>query len=201
MERFAGLNFSCFQTLAVWHLAVLRVPWKFFREYKHLSVIILNNKHFWPRKCNSISTTTSMGLKPPIFSLVNLQSISWLFIHYCWQKQISVQNCLWPLVHIHNNVLYHWSSCEVTLPSTLAVMLSEALFSSWSIVLYSLMYSVYNYSVILWECFDRFTTLLFQYSPWSSCITWVYSAISVYHVMPMFHVICQTMTTLIYANN
>ena len=99
-------------------------------------------------------------------------------------KTIFWLSLLWPPVHIHNNVLYHWSSCEVTLPSTLAAMLSEALFSSWSIVLYSLMYSVYNDSVILWECFDRFTTLLFYYnlsSSDSSHTTSVYSTISVYH--------------------
>ena len=63
-------------------------------------------------------------------------------------------------------------------------MLSEALFRSWNIVLYSLMYSVYNDSVILWECFDRFKPLLFYYnlsSSDSSHTTSVYSTISVYH--------------------
>ena len=72
----------------------------------------------------------------------------------------------------------------MTLPSTLVAMLSEALFSSWSIVLYCLMYSVYNDSVIPWECFGRFTTLLFYYnlsSSDSSHTTSVYSTISMYH--------------------
>ena len=42
----------------------------------------------------------------------------------------------------------------------------------------------YNDSAILWECFDRFTTLLFYYnlsSSDSSHTTSVYSTISVYH--------------------
>ena len=49
-----------------------RVPWKFSHEYKHLSLIILNIKHLWPRQCKSISAKTSMGLKPWMFSPANL---------------------------------------------------------------------------------------------------------------------------------
>ena len=45
-----------------------RVPWKFFHEYKHLSLIILNNEHFWSKQCKSISVKASMGLQPQIFS-------------------------------------------------------------------------------------------------------------------------------------
>ena len=41
-----------------------RVPCKFFYEYKRLSLIILNSQHFWPRKHESISAKTSIGLKP-----------------------------------------------------------------------------------------------------------------------------------------
>ena len=36
---------------------------KISHEYKCLSLIILNNKHFWPRQCESISAKTLMGLK------------------------------------------------------------------------------------------------------------------------------------------
>ena len=39
------------------------VPRKFFYEYKHLSLIILNSQHFWPRKHESISAKTSMGVE------------------------------------------------------------------------------------------------------------------------------------------
>ena len=58
-ERFTGLTVS-------------RVPQKISREYKCLSLIILNNKHFWPRQCESISAKTSVGLKTRTFSPVNL---------------------------------------------------------------------------------------------------------------------------------
>ena len=51
-----------------------RVTWKFFREYKCLSLIILNDKHFWPRQRESISAKTSVGLKPWIFSPANLST-------------------------------------------------------------------------------------------------------------------------------
>ena len=58
MERFPGLNFHVFH-------GFLRVsPQKFSHEYKCLSLIIVNEKHFWPRQCESISAKTSMVLKP-----------------------------------------------------------------------------------------------------------------------------------------
>ena len=44
----------------------------FSREYKRLSLLILNNKHFWPRQCENISAKTSMGLKMQTFSPANL---------------------------------------------------------------------------------------------------------------------------------
>ena len=48
---------------------------KFFYGYiKYLCLIILNNKHFWPRQRESISTKTSMGLKPQTFSPANLST-------------------------------------------------------------------------------------------------------------------------------
>ena len=50
--------------------------------------------------------------------------------------------------------------------------------------------------IILWECFDRFTTLLFYYSLWSSDsshTTSVYSTISVYHHYDFIYVISQHM--------
>ena len=49
-----------------------RVPWKFSCEYKHLSLITLNNEHFWPTQHKSISVKTLMGLKPWMFSPANL---------------------------------------------------------------------------------------------------------------------------------
>ena len=41
-------------------------PRKFFREYKHLSliIIILNNEDLWPRQHENISVKTLMTLKP-----------------------------------------------------------------------------------------------------------------------------------------
>ena len=51
-----------------------RVPRKFFREYKYLSLIILNNEYLWPRQHENISVKTSMALKPRIFSPANLSS-------------------------------------------------------------------------------------------------------------------------------
>ena len=48
------------------------VPRKFFRGYKRLSLIILNNEYLWPRQRKSISVKTSMAFKPRIFSPVNL---------------------------------------------------------------------------------------------------------------------------------
>ena len=40
------------------------IPCKFFCEYKRLSLIILNNEHFWARQHKNISVKTSMALKP-----------------------------------------------------------------------------------------------------------------------------------------
>ena len=45
---------------------------KFFCEYKHLLLMILNNKHFWQRQHKSICVKTLMGLSPGTFSQVNL---------------------------------------------------------------------------------------------------------------------------------
>ena len=49
-----------------------RVPWKFSRAYKCLSIIVLNNKHFSPGQCENISAKTSIGLKTWTFSPANL---------------------------------------------------------------------------------------------------------------------------------
>ena len=48
------------------------VPQKFFHEYKHLSLIELNNEYLWPRQCESASMKTLMALKLQIFSPGNL---------------------------------------------------------------------------------------------------------------------------------
>ena len=62
-ERFTGLNFRVFHDFQEYRES--------FREYKYLSLIVLNNEHLWPRQCESISVKTSMGLKPRIFSPAN----------------------------------------------------------------------------------------------------------------------------------
>ena len=62
--------------------------------------------------------------------------------------------------------------------------------------LFQVIMKAYNDSVILWECFDRFTTLLFYYnlsSSDSSHTTSVYSTISVYHHYDFICVISQCM--------
>ena len=41
-----------------------RVPLKFSCEYKHISLIVLNSKHFWLKHRESITAKTSMELKP-----------------------------------------------------------------------------------------------------------------------------------------
>ena len=64
-ERFAGLNFCIFHGFS-------GVPWKFFCEYKHLSLIVLNNEHLWPKQCESISMKTLMALKSWVFISANL---------------------------------------------------------------------------------------------------------------------------------
>ena len=71
-ERFAELNFV-FSRLS-------GVPRKFFHEYKHLSLIVLNKEHLWPRQRKSISVKTSMALKPWIFSSANLYPSIW-YVH------------------------------------------------------------------------------------------------------------------------
>ena len=58
----------------------LGVTRKFFREYKHLSLIVLNNEHLWPRQHESISVKTLMALKPPIFSPANLSRLRYIQI-------------------------------------------------------------------------------------------------------------------------
>ena len=63
-ERFAGLNFHV--------LRFSRVPQKFSHEYKCLSLIILNNEHFWSRQHKSIPAKTLVGLKLWTFSSANL---------------------------------------------------------------------------------------------------------------------------------
>ena len=45
---------------------------KFCHEYKHISLIIQNNEHLWPRQRESISVKTLMGLKRRAFSPANL---------------------------------------------------------------------------------------------------------------------------------
>ena len=49
-----------------------RVPRKFYHEYKCLSIIVLNNKHFSPGQRENISAKTSIGLKTRMFSPANL---------------------------------------------------------------------------------------------------------------------------------
>ena len=62
-----------------------------FQEYREnspmsisASLIILDNKHFWPRQRESISTKTTMGLKQQTFSPANLStSIVIVSCEYC----------------------------------------------------------------------------------------------------------------------
>ena len=55
-EKICWAKLSCFSRFS-------GVPRKFFREYKCLSLIILNNEYLWPRQCENISVKTSMALK------------------------------------------------------------------------------------------------------------------------------------------
>ena len=57
-ERFSGLNLCVFTV--------------FRSEYKHLSLIMLNYEHLWPRQHKNISMKTSMRLKQQTFRPVNL---------------------------------------------------------------------------------------------------------------------------------
>ena len=68
-------------------------------EYKCLTLIILNNKHFWPRQHESISVKTSMGLKTPTFSPANL------FPSTVATVVITNLNCISPLLR---PALVHW---------------------------------------------------------------------------------------------
>ena len=61
------------------------VSWKFFCEYKHFSLIVLNNEHLWPRQCGNISMKTLMMLNLWIFSPANL-SLSTIYP----QKQVTL---------------------------------------------------------------------------------------------------------------
>ena len=54
-EKFAKLNFQSFHSFQEYR--------KVFREFKHFSLIVLNNEHLWPRDHESISMKTSMALK------------------------------------------------------------------------------------------------------------------------------------------
>ena len=81
----------CKQRKILW-VKLLRFSWfsgvlrKFFREYKCLSLIVLNNEHLWPRQCESISVKTSMALKLQIFSLANLSPSTVLYYQYVLVK-------------------------------------------------------------------------------------------------------------------
>ena len=66
------------------------VPWNFSCEYKHLSLIVLNNEHLLPRQHGSISMKTLMALKkcllygltistpPPLCNISRITSMYWL---------------------------------------------------------------------------------------------------------------------------
>ena len=62
---------------------------KSFCEYKHLSWITLNNKHFWLRQYESVTAETLMGVKSanivqPIFPQLQYFKSSYLGImHMC----------------------------------------------------------------------------------------------------------------------
>ena len=69
-------------------------PPNFFHEYKDLSIILLDNKHLWPRQCESISVKTLMAMKPQIFSPVNLS----LSTVYC---ECSIR-AYWTTITLHD---------------------------------------------------------------------------------------------------
>ena len=73
----------------------LRVLRKFSCEYKCLSLIILNKKHFWPRQHKCISMNTSMELKPRTYSPANLSLSTVVVFFYLWMKFLKVitTNC------------------------------------------------------------------------------------------------------------
>ena len=70
-----------------------KVSQKLFHECKRLSLIILNNKHFWPRECESTSMKASIGLKLRIFSPANL-SMSIVAISYNCKLMMDPYNFL-----------------------------------------------------------------------------------------------------------
>ena len=88
------------------------VPRKFFHEYKHLSLIIPNNEHLWPRQCESISMITSMGLKPwkfspanlspsmIVLSIISLINISWHIASYYVKSHVCMFTLTFTLHHL-----------------------------------------------------------------------------------------------------
>ena len=89
------------------------VSWKFSCEYKHLSLIILNNKHFWPKQCASISMKTSMGLKSWQFSPANLSTSTvhlWnrLFYNEQWLNSAIESHRVWLRSLDGFSSEYHW---------------------------------------------------------------------------------------------
>ena len=68
------------------------------REYKHLSLITLNNKHFWPKQCESISMKTLTGLKLQMFNSANL-STSMVVISDVAKQTLHVMTTAESLLH------------------------------------------------------------------------------------------------------
>ena len=72
---------------------------KFSREYKCLTLIIVNNKHFWPRQRESISAKTSVRLKTWTFSPANLSpsmvipTSDSVLAHYFILAKVGVTSC------------------------------------------------------------------------------------------------------------
>ena len=67
-----------------------RVSQKFSHEYNHLSLIILNNKHFWPRQHKSVSIKISTQFKLRKFSPVNLYTSMVYLKHHVYKNFINV---------------------------------------------------------------------------------------------------------------
>ena len=78
-----------------WFSGVLR---KFFHEYKHFSLIVLNNVHLWPRQHESISMKILMALQLWMFNPANLSPskvrIQNLENNYPWTYKIDSSCCL-----------------------------------------------------------------------------------------------------------
>ena len=93
-----------------------RVPWEFFREFKCLSLIVLNNGHLWPRQHESIfwklwwrwnceylaqriflrlqhNSTEGMYVCVHVqTSIVSIQTLCWFLIFiYCMTGNIDVE--------------------------------------------------------------------------------------------------------------